>query len=487
MKVNSLTMKSKMGLIALFLLMATIAKAQIDFGSVNGVRWKPGSPSRDAIVTYTPYIPDGKTQSWAEGKITGTVGANYTSVDITPKSKLVKPDSPCEGLGEGDTCVTNWKNKQYDEVANFIKNSKLNCLLQARVNSNEEFASDMAAVINKLKDNKGIGNLKGVMIGEHESSGRDMLKKAINIVNKINSKTDNWLRDNGVVTLHGGGFGAEFKNIHTYVKDYDTNKIGDQNFLSTMSSKCKGFSFAFKIFKGSMDFTANGMTLTTQQWKDFLWNGTVTANGATSNYNFYLKHVNTLFTNSTYNGGVGNNYKNIIFVGDDADGIANLFEDKTNNSFWAIRKTFDEQDWNGFVFGVPFGLKEKTQMLDTTGGEITATITGSNTLLDLWQSYKTNMSNGRIASSDITDVTSDGLRCYPNPISRQGGAFYIDNINLAKADIRIYNHLGKLVTIGHTISEGKLMFDVSPLASGVYIVKVLNDKRDFQQKIIVKD
>ena len=479
------------------------SRKPVDWDNLRGLRWKPGSPARDVIVTKTPFVPEGKKQLWAEFKIITGIGANYITVDLTPAKKLIKDKegTACRGKAPDSDCVREWKEQQYDEVASFIRRSTRGVFLHARVtpqggstisgSGDTDFANDMIAIINRLKGTWGIHKLKGIMIGEHEKSGRNMLKMAIRIVNKINQGTDDWLKDHGAVTLHGGGFGAKFQNIHWQVKDYREKTAGEQNFLVEMGTLTKGFAFAFKFFKGNLNFVPSDVTLTTEEWKIFLNEGNVTKDGKTYKFGFKLDHVERLFSDSTFNAGVSDDYKNIIFVGDDADGIVNLWKPKTLNSYWALLDIFDSRDWNGFFFGVPFSLKEKTRMLtNDRGWEDTTRITGNYTKVDLWQLWAKNVKNGRLAEDgELVDEIEQDMPVnnylpYPNPV-HEGYALININEN-DKVDLSVFDSLGREL-FSVTRREGQtLKIDMSRLKSGFYFVKGTIGETKIGERLILK-
>ena len=75
------------------------SRKPVDWDHLRGLRWKPGSPARDVIVTKAPFVPEGKKQLWAECKMITQIGANYITVDLTPAKKLIKDKegTPCRG------------------------------------------------------------------------------------------------------------------------------------------------------------------------------------------------------------------------------------------------------------------------------------------------------------------------------------------------------------------------------------------------------
>lgn len=491
--------------VLILLTLPGFSQSPVNWDNLRGLRWKPGSPARDVIVTKTPYFPASKGQNWAESNITNEIGANYITIDLTPAKKLVKDKegTACRGQAPGSDCVITWKAAQYDEVADFIRQTSFNVLLHARVtpqgistisgNGETDFANDMIAVISRLQNQGGIEKLKGVMIGEHETKSRKMLKTAIRISDKINQGTNNWLKNHGVVTLHGGGFGAEFRNIHWQVKDFEENTAGDQNFLVDMSTRAKGFAFTFKFFKGNLNFVPDTVTLDTTEWKTFLNTGEVTKNGNTYKYGFKLDHVERLFSDPVFNGGVSQDFKNILFVGDDADGIVNLWKPKTLNSYWALLDIFDSRDWNGFTFGVPFSLKEKTRMLsDSTGFEIPTLITLNYTKVDLWQEWERTIridssgvpSNNRLGERLATDLVKSPYRLYPNPVSN--GHIFIDIKPVETVHLSLFNSIG-IKMEGKVILQGQqVKIDLSGLMPGYYFVRGAIGEMPFNERVMLK-
>ncbi|WP_349351608.1 T9SS type A sorting domain-containing protein [Flagellimonas sp. MMG031] len=515
-------MKAKHYLICSFILLLFAplsGMAQVDFDNMHGVRWKPKLPKRDVIWSKAPYVPTGQTNSWSSNIILDSIGANYSSIDLTPASKLIKDTdgTSCQNLSPTSSCVLQWKAAQYDSVAQFIKDSPIDkWMLHARVTPDAsktisgsgavDYANDMIEVIKRVKTLGVQDKVRGIMIGEHETEGREMLTLALTIIDSINahdfngsnlSGGKNWLRTKAV-TLHGGGFGAKFQNIHWKVKDYDQTLSGDQNFLKELSDnqKCADFAFAFKLFKGNMNFTS--IPLTTSEWKTLLYNGSVTSSGTTISYDFKLKHVDSLFSNSTYNGGVSTNFKNIIFVGDDADGTTNMWKDpKTKKSFWALRSIFDEKNWNGFVFGVPLSAKinKQVEIINDDGTENTIVFGGGGTSLSHWQSWKANMINdptnltfniNQLPQGMDTENTKDiyePLVLYPNPTKENH--VYLNINGSSSFNLSIYDQKGVKINSRITNEGNKLKIDTQNLPSGLYYINGTINNVAISKKMIV--
>ena len=158
--------------ILIMLTLPGFSQSPVNWDSLSGLRWKPGSPARDVITTKTPYFPLSKGQIWAEANIANEIGANYITIDLTPAKKLVKDKegTACRGQAPGSDCVINWKVAQYNEVADFIRQTSFNVLLHARVtpqnnstisgNGETDFTNDMIAVITRLQDQGGIDRLR---------------------------------------------------------------------------------------------------------------------------------------------------------------------------------------------------------------------------------------------------------------------------------------------------------------------------------------
>ena len=75
----------------------------------------------------------------------------------------------------------------------------------------------------------------------------------------------------------------------------------------------------------------------------------------------------------------------------------------------------------------------------------------------------------------------EGLTMYPNPVSN--GKLYISSLKNLSKDIEIFDVLGKKVLssplFGNTL-------DISVLNSGVYIIKIAEDRNFETRKLVVK-
>ena len=80
-------------------------------------------------------------------------------------------------------------------------------------------------------------------------------------------------------------------------------------------------------------------------------------------------------------------------------------------------------------------------------------------------------------------VEIDGFRMYPNPVS--DGNLYIATLHNRKKNVQIFDVLGKRI-FSKTLLNNKTRLDVSKLGSGVYILKVSEDKYSVTRKLVIR-
>lgn len=81
-----------------------------------------------------------------------------------------------------------------------------------------------------------------------------------------------------------------------------------------------------------------------------------------------------------------------------------------------------------------------------------------------------------------TNNNSSSIRIFPNP--SRDGLFILNIENSAKANITVYNIIGKNIVIKE-VSEGKNTIDLSGEANGSYFVTIQTDKEVITKKIII--
>jgi hypothetical protein len=78
----------------------------------------------------------------------------------------------------------------------------------------------------------------------------------------------------------------------------------------------------------------------------------------------------------------------------------------------------------------------------------------------------------------------DGMVIYPNPAS---SAVHVKLSSVTdKATVSVYNAIGQLVIPAREINGDSADLNVSALAKGVYIVKVVNGKEEKNTKIVIE-
>lgn len=86
--------------------------------------------------------------------------------------------------------------------------------------------------------------------------------------------------------------------------------------------------------------------------------------------------------------------------------------------------------------------------------------------------------------SSIQDLQGGDVIIYPNPVSNQ---LHVSIPSFSqRTDIQLYDLSGKLVRKTMAASSADCIMDVSSLPSGIYILKVCDDKNVFRRKIVVE-
>lgn len=343
------------------------------FSDIQGFRWKPKIGDRDLILNKVPYSGEA-LKTVAADKVDNY--AQYATIDVTPKKKLI------ENSGLTEAQARAWKDQQYTEIAQFIDDVKaynIQFFLHARVNEESEFTYDMIQTINAVKA-KGLGgNIKGVMIGEHDNPSitKNYLQLALDVADTINNGTGDFLKNGKALTLHGKQYGSKFNGIQ--------NLVANENFFSRISGKVSNFSFAFKFFdpEGGL-VPASGDLSVASTWSKHFDN------------NLGLNELKTVLDNHKAN---YPNYAHVIFVGDSSDTLYSVEQQMShpNTIITALENTFYNNGWKGFMFSQPFDYRDvafPTEPKRGDWGAIKADGTfPSQPQLTLWQDWKTKMSN----------------------------------------------------------------------------------------------
>lgn len=77
----------------------------------------------------------------------------------------------------------------------------------------------------------------------------------------------------------------------------------------------------------------------------------------------------------------------------------------------------------------------------------------------------------------------EGLSIYPNPVTEGSQVIYITSKNNFTKNIEIYNVLGKQIYT--TVLTGKEL-NISSLSTGVYILKITENKISETRKLVIK-
>lgn len=399
----------------------------------DGVRWKPGLKGQDVLMSRAPYV--GKFTRLALADRVSNAGASYATIDVSPDKKVWKTLSDnttdgytsCDGtFVQGGTpssaCqadIDDWQRVQREWIADFLADLGANPLrffLHARVNSEAEFTTNMIQTLRQIKSRGYLYKIRGIMIGEHErpypwaSDATGYLNKALRIAADINAADldtstatlTGWLKSNDL-TLHGGRFGADFNDITNGVKMGTTNR---GEFFTRVALQSDSFAFAFKYFDGGNRFDTSAVDTcggTAACWESFLRN----ADESEATYTDYVEGLNLDGLQSTLNAMDDNpatstvdplftniqDYTNVIFVGDSADGLYNL-QDRPN-LIQALKNVFARKCWNGFLFGQPVDYRDSDGLNDSTEVKrgmwkddpaLTST-TGKQAPLDWWNSW----------------------------------------------------------------------------------------------------
>ncbi|MCG8502419.1 MAG: S-layer homology domain-containing protein [Firmicutes bacterium] len=430
------------------------------FKTVVGLRWKPPLSGRDQVRGTTPYhgeLGDSVALDTVDSLLRKTV---YSTIDLTPIRKLTKPGGMELPVEEAKA----WKQGQYDDIVTFIELSKKNNVkffLHARVNSVNEYVTDMVSTINKIKAAGLEDRVKGVMIGEHEKGDpTKFLPLAINIVDQINSGTDDFLKQPGkAVTLHGGRFGAHYTGIEA--------AVDDMNFIEEISTRCSHFSFALKYFNlgtGKL-IPSSGDLSDVNVWKEYI-NSPAPGLGLTEldrlldKYAFaYPEHANC------------------IFIGDAADGItflADNFKGEGLTLIEALKEICAENGWHGFIFEKPFDMIDYIQegkyrgmwKYDEEKDDL-----HTQAPYDRWNGWlNTCALPSTLALGEVTGVTAVGR-------DKRLTVSWTDPADTDFAKVRIYNGSA----LAAEVNKGVETADITGLSNGVkytLIVKTVDAEGD---------
>ena len=94
-----------------------------------------------------------------------------------------------------------------------------------------------------------------------------------------------------------------------------------------------------------------------------------------------------------------------------------------------------------------------------------------------------SQSNIGSATSQSQSQNIEGLSIYPNPVSEGRQVIYITSKNNLTKNIEIYNVLGKQIYT--TVLTSKEL-NISSLSSGVYILKITENKVSETRKLVIK-
>ncbi|WP_100611082.1 T9SS type A sorting domain-containing protein [Confluentibacter lentus] len=86
-------------------------------------------------------------------------------------------------------------------------------------------------------------------------------------------------------------------------------------------------------------------------------------------------------------------------------------------------------------------------------------------------------------SNDSMQQNIEGLSIYPNPVTEGRQIIYITSKKNFAKNIEIYNVLGKQIL--STVLNGKEL-NISSLSTGVYILKITENKISETRKLVIK-
>ena len=118
-------------------------------------------------------------------------------------------------------------------------------------------------------------------------------------------------------------------------------------------------------------------------------------------------------------------------------------------------------------------------MYHDANGTVTHVPVAETDTRSVWEAIPTSQS----LSVEDNELTTASLKVYPNPAENR---FTIALNNIERADVKIYNMLGKLVYEKSTNGEIKIENDRN-FTPGVYMIKVIsNDDKTYHSKLIIK-
>jgi hypothetical protein len=80
-------------------------------------------------------------------------------------------------------------------------------------------------------------------------------------------------------------------------------------------------------------------------------------------------------------------------------------------------------------------------------------------------------------ASSIDNITAEDIKMFPNPTN---GTLNITNVK--NANVVVYNTIGEVVLSLNNVSKS---FDVSGLAEGTYVVKVVTENNVITEKVTI--
>lgn len=250
----------------------------------------------------------------------------------------------------------------------------------------EEFASEMKKIIDKAKAAGVDDNIEGIALIENNlENASQILSQALSVAQKINNKTNGWLRTKRFL-FPGAAMGGYFKSIH--------NNSYSAGFFGNMANEVSEFSFIYKHMKSQEIPNCSLGSLNAE------WDANVGKNSTKTvaeqvdyiNLNMGLANLLTFLDNHV---GAHPTLCNVTFWGDSGDGMIQM----SRNNILAVNKALvQDKGWKGYFLDMAYCKTTATggdltkYILKTNGSTVSKNFstnnTGFTTVWDEWNQWQ---------------------------------------------------------------------------------------------------
>ncbi len=212
----------------------------------------------------------------------------------------------------------------------------------------EDYASEMKMIIDKAKAAGVDDNIKGLAIIENNlENTSQVLSQALSIVNKINTKTNGWLKTK-IFLFPGAGMGSYFKGINT--------AAGNATFFNNMDSQVGQFSFIYKHML-SQDISVCSLGSLNAEWSINVGNNSTLTKSQQLDYinsNLGLNNLSTFLSSNVVQ---YPNLCNVTFWGDSGDGLIKM----SAVNVQAVNEALvQSRGWKGYFYDMVYAKNTAT-------------------------------------------------------------------------------------------------------------------------------